>query len=68
MQQVQTLCCVLSQYRNDYWNDLNCFIKQETQNRKSLHKYLNKLTTHYSELLFVRVDLGYLKEQQVYQY
>lgn len=66
MQQVQTLCCVLSQYRNYYWNDLSCFIKQENQNRKSLHQYLNKLITHYSELLFVRVDLGYLKEQQVY--
>lgn len=65
-QQVQTLCCVLYQYRNDYWNELNCFIQQEQQNRNSLYQYLTKLITHYSELLFVRVDLGYLEEQQVY--
>lgn len=65
-QQVQTLCCVLRQYRNEYWKDQARFIKQEQQNQKSLREYLTKLTTHYSELLFVRVDLGYLKEQQVY--
>ncbi|WP_440095200.1 hypothetical protein ACSUBI_13175 [Acinetobacter baumannii] len=66
IQQVQTLRCVLSQYRNDYWNEHARFIQQEQQNRNSLHQYLTKLITHYSELLFVRVDLGYLKEQQVY--
>ena len=66
MQQVQSLCCVLSQYKNDYWNEYTRFMQQEYQNRISLHQYLTKLTTHYSELLFVRVDLGYLKEQQVY--
>lgn len=66
MQQVQTLWYVLSQYRNDYWNEHARFTQQESQNRISLHQYLTKLTTHYSELLFVRVDLGYLKEQQVY--
>ncbi|KXZ67033.1 YagK/YfjJ domain-containing protein [Acinetobacter venetianus] len=66
IQQVSILCCVLSQYRNDYWNEWNHFIQQENQNRISLHQYLTKLITHYSELLFVRVDLGYLKEQQVY--
>lgn len=65
-QQVQTLCCVLYQYQNDYWNEHARFIQQEQQNRNSLHQYLTKLITHYSELLFVRVDLGYLKEQQVY--
>lgn len=65
-QQVQSLCCVLYQYRNNYWNELNRFIQQEQQNRNSLYQYLTKLITHYSELLFVRVDLGYLKEQQVY--
>ena len=66
IQQVSTLCFVLSQYQNDYWNESNRFIQQENQNRISLHQYLTKLTTHYSELLFVRVDLGYLEEQQVY--
>ena len=65
-QQVQTLCCVLSQYKHDYWNEHARFIQQEQQNRNSLHQYLTKLITHYSELLFVRIDLGYLKEQQVY--
>lgn len=66
IQQVQTLCCVLSQYKHDYWNEHARFIQQESQNRVSLHQYLTKLTIHYSELLFVRVDLGYLEEQQVY--
>lgn len=66
IQQVQILCFVLSQYRNDYWNEYASFIQQESQNRISLHQYLTKLITHYSELLFVRVDVGYLKEQQVY--
>lgn len=45
---------------------MNRFIQQEQQNRNSLYQYLTKLITHYSELLFVRVDLGYLEEQQVY--
>ncbi len=66
IQQVQTLWCVLSQYRNEYWKEHARFIQQEGQNRNSLHQYLTKLITHYSELLFVRVDLGYLEEQQVY--
>lgn len=66
IQQVQTLWCVLSQYRNEYWKEHARFIQQEEQNRNSLHQYLTKLITHYSELLFVRVDLGYLEEQQVY--
>lgn len=66
IEQVSILGCVLSQYQNDYWNEHTRFIQQECQNRISLHQYLTKLTTHYSELLFVRVDLGYLEEQQVY--
>lgn len=66
IQQVQTLCCVLYQYQNEYWKEQARFIQQEQQNRNSLYQYLTKLITHYSELLFVRVDLGYLKEQQVY--
>lgn len=66
IQQVQTLCCVLSQYQNEYWKEQARFIQQENQNRNSLHQYLTKLITHRSELLFVRVDLGYLKEQQTY--
>ena len=66
IQQVQSLWCVLSQYKNDYWKELNIFIQQEIQNQNSLQQYLTKLITHYSELLFVRIDLGYLKEQQVY--
>ena len=65
-QQVQTLCCVLYQYQNEYWKEQVRFIQQEQQNRNSLYQYLTKLITHYSELLFVRVDLGYLEEQQVY--
>jgi hypothetical protein len=37
---------------------------QEERNRKRLQQYLTDLTEHYSKLLFVRVDLGYLKEEQ----
>lgn len=66
IQQVQTLYSVLSRYKYDYWNEHARFIQQEEQNRGSLYQYLTKLMTHYSELLFVRVDLGYLKERQVY--
>lgn len=65
-QQVSILCCVLYKYENDYWNEHARFIQQEQQNRNSLYQYLTKLITHYSELLFVRIDLGYLEEQQVY--
>ena len=66
IEQVSILYCVLSQYKNDYWNENTRFIQQECQNRISLHQYLTKLTIHSSELLFVRGDLGYLEEQQVY--
>ncbi len=54
-QQVQTLCCVLYQYQNEYWKEQARFIQQENQNRNSLYQYLTKLITHYSELLFVRI-------------
>lgn len=37
---------------------------QEERNRKRLRQYLTDLTEHYSKLLFVRVDLSYLKEEQ----
>jgi hypothetical protein len=37
---------------------------QEERNRKRLQQYLTDLIQHYSRLLFVRVDLGYLKEEQ----
>ncbi|ENW05954.1 inovirus-type Gp2 protein [Acinetobacter beijerinckii] len=37
---------------------------QEKRNQKRIQQYLTDLTEHYSKLLFVRVDLGYLKEQQ----
>ncbi|WP_336938437.1 YagK/YfjJ domain-containing protein [Acinetobacter modestus] len=37
---------------------------QEERNRKRLRQYLTDLTEHYSKLLFVRIDLGYLKEEQ----
>lgn len=42
------------------------FQRQEQTNRFKLECYLNKLLTHYSRLLFVRVDIGILKENQVH--
>ncbi|WP_182407557.1 inovirus-type Gp2 protein [Psychrobacter sp. GP33] len=38
--------------------------QQETKNSYSLETYLQQLTTHYSRLLFVRVDLTYLVSKQ----
>ena len=42
------------------------FQRQEQSNRFKLECYLNQLLTHYSRLLFVRVDISILKEFQVY--
>jgi len=45
-------------------DEIRSFINSEKNNRKTLTEYLQNLTGHYSRLLFVRVDLGYLKEYQ----
>lgn len=45
--------------------ELNSFSKSEERNRTQLVGYLNKLITHYSRLLFVRIDLAYKKEKHL---
>jgi len=44
--------------------EISSFIRSEKNNRETLSKYLQELIGHYSKLLFVRVDLAYLKEHQ----
>ena len=44
--------------------EIKSFIRSEQRNREKLSTYLRELIGHYSKLLFVRVDLAYLKEYQ----
>ncbi|MGP5345658.1 YagK/YfjJ domain-containing protein [Psychrobacter celer] len=53
---------MLSCYRNDIENERNAFTYQESQNKIRLHGYVNNLITHYSRLLFIRIDLKYAQE------
>lgn len=39
------------------------FYQAEERNREQLLKHIDNLTQHYSKLLFVRVDLAYIKEK-----
>lgn len=59
---------------NDIQNTFCTFIRQreierkdfyhaEERNREQLLKHIDNLTRHYSKLLFVRVDLAYVKEK-----
>lgn len=45
-------------------NEIRGFTNSEKKNKDTLTKYLQNLIAHYSKLLFVRVDLAYLKEYQ----
>ncbi|HCN17045.1 MULTISPECIES: YagK/YfjJ domain-containing protein [Psychrobacter] len=58
----QRLITMLSCYKNDIENERITFIYQESQNRRRLERYINNLITHYSRLLFVRIDLKYAQE------
>ena len=53
---------MLSCYRNDIERERITFSYQESHNRNNLANYVGNLTTHYSKLLFVRIDLKYAKE------
>lgn len=44
--------------------ETNDFCRLESRNRERLSNYLGDLIDHYSKLLFVRVDLAYLKDKQ----
>lgn len=60
----KTLCFIntLSCYKNDIERERITFSYQESQNRNNLSNYVGNLTTHYSKLLFIRIDLKYAKE------
>ncbi len=53
---------MLSCYRNDIERERITFSYQESQNRNNLANYVDNLTTHYSKLVFIRIDLKYEKE------
>lgn len=58
----QRFIATLSCYKNDIENERNAFTYQESQNKRKLHGYVNNLITHYSRLLFIRIDLKYAQE------
>ena len=49
-------------YKSDINNENEAWCYQEIQNKKILEHYIRCLTTHYSKLLFVSVDLKYVTE------
>ncbi|WP_201572963.1 YagK/YfjJ domain-containing protein [Psychrobacter nivimaris] len=53
---------MLSCYRNDIERERITFSYQESQNRNNLANYVGNLTTHYSKLLFIRIDLKYAQQ------
>ena len=55
----QRFITTLSCYKNDIDNERLAFIYQERQNQEKLGYYANNLISHYSRLLFVRIDLKY---------
>lgn len=55
---INTIAC----YKHNIETEDNAWRYQETQNRKNLESYVRNLLNHYSRLLFIRVDLMYLKE------
>ena len=55
---INTLPC----YKNDIENERQAFIYQESYNKRELKNYVHSLINHYSRLLFIRIDLKYVKE------
>ncbi|MFK3867205.1 inovirus-type Gp2 protein [Psychrobacter faecalis] len=53
---------ILSCYRKDIENERQAFIYQESYNKRELKNYVHSLINHYSRLLFIRIDLKYVKE------
>ncbi len=56
---VERLINALLCYKKDIEKEDIAWRYQESQNYKSLDSYIKNLTTHYSKLLFIRVDLKY---------
>ena len=58
----QHFISMLSCYINDIERECITFSYQESQNRNNLANYVDNLTTHYSKLLFIRIDLKYAQQ------
>lgn len=61
-QQISILQICLGQYRQYHFYEQQYQANLEMSNRESLAQYLQQLLHHYSQLLFVRVDLSYAIE------
>ncbi|MDG9861468.1 inovirus Gp2 family protein [Acinetobacter ursingii] len=51
-------------FTQDRDKELKAFHRLESHNRARLKDYLGDLISHYGKLLFIRVDLAYLKDKQ----
>lgn len=56
---------MLKMLKSEIERDLHQFRLQEQDNTDSLLEYVEELFNHYSKLLIVRVDLGYLNDSKV---
>lgn len=54
----------LDTYKESCQKERLLYTAQEARNRKNIEDYISNLTAHYSKLLFVRIDLHYLKNSQ----
>ncbi|MQZ58016.1 YagK/YfjJ domain-containing protein [Acinetobacter sp. LF10] len=61
-QQISILQMCLLQYQPCHFHEQYYQAQLEVANRASLSQYLQQLLNHYSQLLFVRVDLSYAME------
>lgn len=57
----RTIHAMFSKFERKAQRELNSFVSSEQRNRDRLLNYLENLINHYSKLLFIRVDLAYLK-------
>lgn len=60
----RTIQQMFARFERKAQRELDNFVSSEQRNRDTLLNYLENLIGHYSRLLFIRVDLSYLKEKQ----
>ena len=61
-EKTQQFIKIISCYENDIKLEDNARYHQECQNKQNLERYVKNLINHYSRLVFIRIDLKYLKE------
>lgn len=54
---------IFTQFKRQNKRENKDFTQSEEKNQEQLTTYLNNLIEHYSKLLFIRVDLAYLKKE-----